>query len=160
MRSFDIRSICGPLASLCLVLALLSMTSERVLAQRYVAANATIPFSFHAGTETFAAGDYIIDSSVPTFIFIRSKDSKHFAEVPTVLFGQPVKKSEAKLIFVKRDGSYVLDTLWGVLGKRRMTSELVTTSNGTEETKEVPLNYSSKTTAESQTAAQSDPAAR
>ncbi len=160
MRSCDIRSICGPLASLFLVLALLSMTSERVLAQKYVAANATIPFSFHAGTETFAAGDYVIDSSVPTFIFIRSKDSKHFAEVPTVLFGQPVKKSEAKLIFVKRDGSYVLDALWGVLGKRRMTSELVTTSNGAEETKEVPLNYSSKTTAESQTAAQSDPAAR
>lgn len=150
MRSFDIRSVCGPLASLFLVLALVSLTSERAFAQRYVVATATIPFSFQAGAETFAAGDYVIDSSVPSFIFIRSKDSKHYAEVPTVLFGQPVKKSEAKLIFVKRDGSYVLDALWGVLGKRRVNSELVTTYNGAEETTEVPLRYSSKPAAEPQ----------
>ncbi len=141
MRPFDIRSVCGPLLSLLLVLALLSITLERAFSQRYVVAYANIPFTFQAGTETFAAGNYTIDSSVPSFIFIRSKDGKHYAEVPTVLYGQPVEKSEAKLIFVKRDGSYVLDMVWGVLGKRRITSELASTSDGAEETREVPLKY-------------------
>ena len=140
IRPLDIRSY-GPLFSLFLALALLFMTSERALSQRYVIAHTSIPFSFQAGTETFAAGDYTIDSSVPSFIFIRSKDGKHYAEVPTVLFGQPVDKSEAKVIFVKRDGRYVLDSVWGVLGKRTVTSELASTSTGPEETREVPLQY-------------------
>ncbi|HTC91820.1 MAG TPA: hypothetical protein VK699_00015 [Terriglobales bacterium] len=141
MRPFGIRSVCGPLLSLLLSLAPLFITSGRALAQTYVVAHASIAFPFQAGTETFAAGDYTIDSSVPSFIFIRSKDGKHYAEAPTVLFGEPVDKSEAKLIFVKRDGKYVLDVLWGVLGKRRITSELASTSNGAKETREVPLKY-------------------
>src|SRR5260370_39706427 len=109
MRSCDIRSICGPLASLFLVLALLSMASERVLAQRYVAAYATIPFSFHAGTETFAAGDYVIISSVPTLLFIRSKDSKHFAEVPTRIYVLSVNKVQSNHISLKIERSTVLN---------------------------------------------------
>lgn len=140
MRPFGIRSVCGPLLSLLLALALLFITSGRSLAQGYVVAHASIAFPFQAGTETFAAGEYTIDSSVPSFIFIRSKDGKRYAEVATVLFGEPVDKSEAKLIFVKRADRYVLDVLWGVLGKRRITSELASTSNG-EETSEVPLKY-------------------
>lgn len=141
MRLFNFWPVRSSYASSLVVLALMLSFSGRVLAQKYIVANATIPFPFHAGEEEFAAGDYVVDSSIPTFIFIRSKDGKHFTEVPTVIFGQPVKKSEAKLIFVRRDGSYVLDAVWGVLGQRRMTAELARRSVVGEETKEVPLTY-------------------
>jgi len=62
-------------ASSFLVLALVLSFSQRLLAQQYVVANASIPFDFVAGPTAFAAGDYIIDSSVPSFIVIRSKDA-------------------------------------------------------------------------------------
>jgi hypothetical protein len=124
-----------------LLLALLVSFSARLLAQQYVTAYATIPFAFDAGGKIFAAGDYILDSSVPTFVVIRSKDGKRFTQVPTVVYGEPVKESEAKLVFVKRDGKYVLHELWGVLGRRTMTSELADKPAVETETKEVPLTY-------------------
>jgi hypothetical protein len=141
MRSFSLWPLRSACASSFLVLALVLAFSGPVLAQKYVVANATIPFAFEAGGEVFAAGDYTVDSSVPTFVFIRSKDGKHVKEVPTVIYGEPVKKSEAKLVFVKRDGRYFLQELWGVLGRRRMTSELTDKLVVEKETRQVPLTY-------------------
>jgi hypothetical protein len=135
---WPVRRVC---TSAVLVLTVLLSFSARVLAQKYVTAYATIPFAFDAGGKIFAAGDYIVDSSVPSFIVIRSKDGKRSTEVPTVVYGDPVKKSEARLIFVKRDGKYVLHELWGVLGRRTMTPELADDSAIEKQTKEVPLTY-------------------
>jgi len=130
-----------------LVLALVLSFSQRLLAQQYVVAEASIPFDFVAGATAFVAGDYIIDSSVPSFVVIRSKDGKHSTEVPTVVYDEPVKKSDARLVFVKRNGKYVLHQLWGVLGRRTMTAELANQSVAGMETKEVPLTYPAKSTA-------------
>jgi hypothetical protein len=147
MRSFrrwPLRSAC---ASAFLLFALVLSFSGQILAQQYVTANATIPFAFDAGGKIFAAGDYIVDSSVPSFVVIRSKDGKQSTEVPTIVYGEPVKKSEARLIFVKRDGKYVLHQLWGVLGRRTMTPELGDDSAAEKDTKEVPLTYPSDSAA-------------
>ena len=141
MRSFNRSPVRSTCTSALLLLALLLSFSGGVLAQQYVMANCTIPFAFDAGGKTFPAGDYILDSSVPSFVVIRTKDGKQSTEVPTVIYGEPVKKSEAKIIFAKRDGKYVLYQLWGVLGKRTISPELGDKPVSEKDTKEVPLTY-------------------
>ena len=141
MQSFRRWPVPSACTSAFPLLAVLLAFSGRILAQNYVTANATIPFAFEAGEKTFAAGDYIVDSSVPSFIVIRSKDGKHSTEIPTVVYDEPVQKSEAKLVFIKRDGKYVLYQLWGILGRRTMTAKLADQPVVEKETKEVPLIY-------------------
>jgi hypothetical protein len=145
-RSWPLRSA---RASSFLMLALALSFSERVFAQRYVAAHVAIPFAFDVRGEAFAAGDYVVDSPAPSFIFIRSKDGRHFTEVPTVPYGEPVKKADARLVFVKRNGKYVLHALYGVLGKRIVTPELAEQSVTDKDIKEVPLNLEPSNSAES-----------
>jgi hypothetical protein len=91
--------------------------------QRITVAKATIPFDYWIGGKKFPAGDYILDSSVPTFVTLRSKDGSVNEEVPTILYGDPVEKKDARLLFVNRNGKYYLKELRGVLGKRTVTSE-------------------------------------
>ena len=147
MQSFNLPQIRNVRAAAFMVFALALLSSRQAMTQSYVTANVTIPFPFFAEGETLAAGDYVIDSAVPSSISIRSKDGKHIRVVPTIVNGDPVKKSEAKLIFVKRDGKYVLHALWGVLGKRVVTSELAEQSVAEKDTTEVPLTYPSNSKA-------------
>ena len=91
--------------------------------QRTTAASVSVPFDFWIGNKKFPAGDYTLDSSIPTFISIRSKMGSINEQVPTILYGDAVDKKDARLVFVSRNGRYYLMELWGVLGKRTVTSE-------------------------------------
>jgi hypothetical protein len=91
--------------------------------QRITIAKVTIPFDYWVGSKKFPAGEYTLDSSVPTFVSVRNKSGSINEEVPTILYGDPVEKKDARLLFVNRDGKYYLKELWGVLGKRTVTSE-------------------------------------
>ena len=149
MPSLSSWTIRNASASSFLVLALVFSFSERVFAQRYVAAKATIPFAFDVRGEAFAAGDYVVDSPAPSFIFIRSQDGKHAAEVPMVVYGDPVEKRDARLVFVKRNGKYVLHALYGLRGKCIMTPELAEQPVSEKDMKEVPLTLEPSSSAES-----------
>jgi hypothetical protein len=108
--------------------------------QRITIAKVTTPFDFWVGNKKFPAGEYTLDSGVPTFISIRNKSGSINEQVPTILYGDPVEKKDARLLFVKRDGKYYLKELRGVLGKRTITSEYG--RNLPEEgSREVTLNY-------------------
>ena len=141
MRSFSSWPIHSARASSFLVLTLVLSFSGRVFAQKSVAADATIPFAFDVRGEAFAAGDYVVNSSAPSFIFIRSKDGRHFKDVPTINYGDPVEKRDARLVFVKRNGKYVLHAVYSVLGKRIVTPELAEQSSSDKDTNEVPLTF-------------------
>ena len=91
--------------------------------QRITAANVSVPFDFWIGNKKFPAGDYTLDSGVPTFVTVRNKNGSVNEQVPTLLFGEGVSKKDAKLLFVSRNGKYYLKELWGVLGKRTITPE-------------------------------------
>jgi hypothetical protein len=86
-------------------------------------AKVSVPFDFWIGAKNFPAGDYTLDSAVPTFVSIRSTDGKVNEQIPTLLYADPVKKDDARLVFSRRNGKYFLSELWGVLGKRTMTAD-------------------------------------
>src|SRR5262249_45436236 len=91
--------------------------------QPITVAKVDVPFDYWIGRRKFPAGEYILDSSVPTFLTIRSKNGAINEQIPTILNGDPVDKKDARLRFVRRDGKFYLNELWGVLGKRVVTSE-------------------------------------
>jgi hypothetical protein len=123
-------------ASITFLLAITALAQRR-----YVISNVTIPFAFSAGSEEFPAGDYVLDSSSPGYISVRSKDGKISGRISVLPVGDAVKRTEARLIFVKRDGRYVLRELWGVLGRWVPTSEYGKDENKSEETREVRLTF-------------------
>ena len=96
--------------------------------QKITTAKATIPFEFWVGDKKFPAGDYTLDSSIPTFVTVRNKNGSINEQVPTILYGEPVEKKDARLVFVNRNGKCHLKELHGVLGKRNVTSEYGKTS--------------------------------
>ena len=108
--------------------------------QKFTTAKVTIPFEFWVGDKKFPAGDYTLDSSIPTFVTVRNKNGSINEQVPTILYGDPVEKKDARLVFVNRDGKYYLKELRGVLGKRTVTSEYGKTSSQ-ESMREVELTY-------------------
>lgn len=108
---------------------------------QFTIAKVSVPFDFWVGSKKFPAGDYTLDSAVSTFISIRSSDGKVNEAVPTLLYADPVKKSEARLVFVRRNGKYHLSELWGVLGKRTMTADFGRTPQKDEYRREVQLTY-------------------
>jgi hypothetical protein len=55
-------------------------------------------------------------------IIIRSKDNKTTEQAGTILYGDPVSQANAHLIFVKISGHFELAEIWGLLGKRVLTS--------------------------------------
>jgi hypothetical protein len=109
--------------------------------QRFTTAKVSIPFDCWSGDKKFPAGDYTLDSSVPTFVTIRSKDGKINEQVATILYDDPVNRSDAKLLFISRDGKFYLTELWGVLGKRVMTSEFGRNSKSESKRREVRITY-------------------
>lgn len=86
-------------------------------------ATASIPFEFWIGPEKMPAGDYILQTVVPSVAIIRSADGKLERELFMVDIGAPVSANESKLIFVVRNGKYMLWELWSVYGKRRLSAE-------------------------------------
>ena len=104
-------------------------------------AKVSIPFDFWIGAKKFPAGDYTLDSAGPTFVSFRSSDGKVNEAVPTLLYADPVKKNEARLVFIRRNGKYYLSELWGTLGKRTMTADFGRTAQKDDHRREVQLTY-------------------
>ncbi len=125
-------------ASLAWVLLLLSSAG---LAQTVVKSGASVPFDFWAQGQKFPAGDYLFDSESPSSISIRAKGTKLSVGISRILYGDPVKKEDAKLLFAHRDGKYYLTEVWGVLGKLVVTGEFEHRGEKNSEQREVRLVY-------------------
>jgi len=135
------------------------LTSAASPQTKYLVANADIPFAFSAAHEEYPSGEYILDSSVPGFLSMRSADGKFRPHVALIQFGDPVKRSEARLIFAEREGKYVLREIWGVLGKSVASCEYSTQGTNMEQTRSVALTYpaSSAASAEAKPSAEMNP---
>jgi hypothetical protein len=108
------------LAKLACVVFLISSIS---LAQRVVTATASIPFDFWAEGQKFAAGEYTFDSGFPGSTSVHRKGTKTTIAVPVIIYGDPVRKEDAKIVFVLRDGKYYLAEFWCMSDRRVVTAE-------------------------------------
>lgn len=107
-------------AKLAYVLFLVSTIS---LAQRLVTATANIPFDFWAEGQKFAAGEYTFDTGFPGSTSVHRKGTKTTIAVPVIIYGDPVRKEDAKIVFVLRDGKYYLAEFWCMSDRRVVTAE-------------------------------------
>ena len=103
----------------CVVLLLFSLG----FAQEVVTARAVIPFKFWVQGQELQAGDYTLDNGFPGSATIRREGSNSSVSVTVVLYAVPVERESPRAIFVLRDGKYFLVELWGVQGRRVLTSE-------------------------------------
>jgi hypothetical protein len=107
-------------AKLACVLFLVSTIS---LAQRVVTATANIPFDFWAEGQKFTAGEYTFDTGFPGSTSVHRKGTKTTIAVPVIIYGDPVRKEDAKIVFVLRDGKYYLVEFWCMSDRRVVTAE-------------------------------------
>jgi hypothetical protein len=101
------------LAELACVVFLLSSIS---FSQKVVTATANIPFEFWAVGQKFAAGEYFFDSGFPGSTSIHREGTKSTVAVPIIPYGDPVKKEDARVVFVLRDGQILPGGVLGCLG--------------------------------------------
>jgi hypothetical protein len=125
-------------ASLACILLLLSGSG---LAQAVVRSSASVPFDFWAEGQKFPAGDYLFDSGFPGSVSIRRKGLESSVGISIILYGDPPKREDAKLLFVRRDGKYYLTEVWGVLGKLVVTAEFEHRGETNNEQRDVRLIY-------------------
>jgi hypothetical protein len=126
------------LAELACVVFLLSSIS---FSQKVVTATANIPFEFWAVGQKFAAGEYIFDSGFPGSTSIHREGTKSTVAVPIIPYGDPVKKEDARVVFVLRDGRYYLVEFWGVLDRRVVTTEFAHRGQTSTGERQVQLIY-------------------
>ncbi len=127
-----------PVAKLACVLFLISSIS---LAQRVVTATANIPFDFWAEGHKFAAGEYTFDTGFPGSTSVHRKGTKLTLAVAIIPYGDPVKKEDARVVFVLRDGKYYLAEFWGILDRRVVTAEFEHRGQTTAGQRELQLSY-------------------
>jgi hypothetical protein len=119
----------------------LFLVSSVSLAQRVVTATANIPFDFWAEGQKFAAGEYILDSGFPGSTSVHRKGTKLTVAVPIIPYGDPVRKEDARVVFVLRDGKYYLAEFWGILDRRVVTAEFEHRGQTTAGQRDVQLSY-------------------
>jgi hypothetical protein len=110
-------------------------------AQKVVTAYASIPFTFWVQGQEFQAGEYVFDSGFPGSTTIRRKGKNSSFAISIIPYADPVKKENARVIFIRRDGKYYLVEFWGVLGKRVVTAEFERRGQANEQQREVSLTY-------------------
>ncbi len=108
------------LAELACVVFLLSSIS---FSQKVVTATASIPFDFWAVGQKFAAGAYTFDTGFPGSTSIHRKGTEQTVAVPVIPYGDPVRKEDARVVFILRDGKYYLAEFWCVSDRRVVTAE-------------------------------------
>jgi hypothetical protein len=123
----------GALVSLVLLLSGLG------LAQKVVAARATIPFKFWAQDHEFQAGDYVFDNEVPGSATIHREGTNSGIGVSIILYAVPEEKENPRVIFVRRDEKYCLVELWGVQDRHVVTAEFEHRGETSEQQQQVPL---------------------
>ena len=109
------------------------------LAQKVVSARATIPFEFWAEGHKFQAGDYVFDNEVPGLASIHREGTNSGIGVPIILYAVPEAKENPRVIFVLRDGKYLLFELWSVQGRCVVTAEFEHRGEASEQQRPVPL---------------------
>ena len=109
------------------------------LAQKVVTARATIPFTFWAQDHEFQAGDYVFDNEVPGLASIHREGANSGIGVPIILYAVPQAKENPRVIFVLRDGKYLLSELWVVQGRYVVTAEFEHRGEVSERQRQVPL---------------------
>lgn len=110
-------------------------------AQTLTTASANISFAFWAQGQEFAAGDYVFDNGYPGSATIRRKGSDSSTAIAVIPYGDPVKKEDAKLLFVSRDGKYYLAEIWCLQDRRVLSAEFARRGQVSEEQRQVSLTY-------------------
>jgi hypothetical protein len=123
-------------------LALLIVAGQGT-AQKQTTAQATIPFEFWIASNCLPAGDYRIEHIESTaYILFRSTDGKIIQDAYTLPVDEnPVKESDAKLVFRIQDGKRYLYEGWGPYGKRGVTVEFGRPAPSGDNRAEVPISY-------------------
>ena len=93
------------------------------------------------GRAKLPAGEYLFDSEFPGSISIRGKGAKLSVAISLVLYADPVKKENAKLLFVRREENYYLIEVCSVLCKRVVTAEFEHRGETNNEQREVRVVY-------------------
>jgi hypothetical protein len=109
------------------------------LAQKTVAARAAIPFKFWAQDHEFQAGDYLFDNAVPGSASIHREGTNSAIGVSVILYAVPSEKESSRVIFVRRDGKYLLWELWSVQGRYVVTAEFEHRGVVSDQQRQVPL---------------------
>jgi hypothetical protein len=122
-------------ALICMVLLL----SGLGVAQRVVTARATIPFNFWAEGHEFQAGDYVFDNEVPGSASIHLEGTNSAIGVAVILSAIPSEKENPRVIFVCRDGKYLLFELWGVQARYVVIAEFEHRGEVSDQQRQVPL---------------------
>jgi hypothetical protein len=122
-------------ALICMVLLL----SGLGLAQKVVAARATIPFNFWAEGHEFQTGDYLFDNAVPGSASVHREGTNSAIGVSVILYAVPSEKENPRVIFVRRDEKYFLVELWGVQDRHVVTAEFEHRGEVSEQQRQVPL---------------------
>ena len=123
-------------------LALLLLLGQGT-AQKQTMAQATIPFEFWVAGNCLPAGDYRIEPVESTaYILFRTTDGRIVQDAYTLpLDENPVKESDAKLVFRIEDGRRYLYEGWGPYGRRVLTAEAGRPAPSGDDRVEVPINY-------------------
>ena len=109
------------------------------LAQKAVTARATIPFKGWAEDREFQAGDYVFDNALPGSATIHRNGTNSSIAVPVILYAVPEEKENPKVIFLRRDGKYVLVELWSIRDRYVVTGEFEHRGKVSEQQRQVPL---------------------
>jgi len=109
------------------------------VAQKVVAARATVPFTFWAQGHEFQPGDYVFDNEVPGSAAIHREGTNSGLGVSIILYAVPQEKETPRVIFVLRDGKCLLFELWGVQGRYVVTAEFEHRGEASEQQRQVPL---------------------
>jgi hypothetical protein len=137
MRTFStfVLAILRAGALVCVVLLL----SGLGLAQKVTTARAIIPFDFWTQDHEFQAGDYVFDNEYPGSATIHREGTNSSIAVSIVLYAVPGEKDNPRVIFVRRDGKYLLFELWSVQGRCVVTAEFEHRGEASEQQRQVPL---------------------
>jgi hypothetical protein len=100
----------------------------------------SVPFSFYDGTSTLPAGDHILNTAVPSFLELHSKDGKVSGSVSLLLYGDAVSPSDTHLVFAEREGQWMLRELWSPQGRFVVSSHFGQQGSHDEEIRNVPLS--------------------
>ena len=121
----------------------LLIPAGRGMAQKQRTAQATIPFEFWIAGSRLPAGEYRIEHvESTTYILFRSTDGKTVMDAYTLpLDENPVKDSDAKLVFRIQNGKHYLYEGWGQYGRRVVTVEYGRPVPSGDNRAEVPVIY-------------------
>jgi len=138
------------LATICLFTPLLTQT---VSAQNNAKPSAVIPFDFWVAGTHMAAGEYTLDSEIPTLVLIRSLRGGPVAQVyliPTndrtnAIPGNNQVRNDPKLVFTLRNHRYVFTAIWTPDGEQVVSSEFGSPASAEQQTRDISISYSGVT---------------